>query len=229
MHSRLAFRSGERRSLARLFVLSCLIFSLEGSEDRQHMNSSTAGSEQWSVQQVSSTIEDLEFVLTQFHHFTETNLLTKCRCDDAVSSSATHGSVSSAGTNTRQIPDGRTDTIPTSNGEVEDDSGDKESTRGWSSKSANRARPFGGKALPTNHSSTADLPYCLDRFVRDIDPWAKARLGILDDGDRGRSRERRKDGAGRWREPRSNSRERRYDQTRVDTEGEQKKCQDGAA
>ena len=157
------------------------------------------------------------------------SLTDKLRCDDTVSSSATHGSVSSAGTNTRQIPDGRTDTIPTSNGEVEDDSGDKESTRGWSSKSANRARPFGGKALPTNHSSTADLPYRLDRFVRDIDPRAKARLGILDDGDRGRSRERRKDGAGRWRETRLKSRNGHCDRVRLVEEVEKKQETDGAA
>jgi hypothetical protein len=86
-----------------------------------------------------------------------------------------------------------------------------------------------GKPLPTKYNSTEDLSYCLACFVRDIDPREKVRLGVLDDGIRGRSRERRPDGARRWRETRLKSRERRYDQTRLDEEGEQKKGQDGAA
>lgn len=193
------------------------------------MNSSTAESEQWSVQQGSSITEKSESV---FHHYDagmKTDLLTKHRCDDAVSSSATHGSVSSAETSRRQTSGGRTDTTPISNGEIGDDGGDEDTTRGSSPKSVNRALMVNGKALLTDCNSTENPSYCLDRFVRDIDPREKARLGISDDGDRGRSRERRKDSAGRWREPRLKSRERRYDKTRVDKEGEREKDQDGAA
>jgi len=88
---------------------------------------------------------------------------------------------------------------------------------------------FNGQALPVNHSSVEDRSYCLDRFLRDLDPREKVRLGKLDDAARGRSRERRKDGAARWRETRLKSKDGRYEQTRVVEEGEKKHENDGAA
>jgi hypothetical protein len=180
------------------------------------MKSSSAESKQRTSQQGPSITEGSEFVLHQYGPVPESDLLMKHRRDDAVFSSTTHGSISSAGTSRRQISDLHTGATQTSNVEVEDHGEDTSTARESSPKSANRAHMFNVKPRSTNYSSTEDLSYCLDRFVRDIYPQEKARLGKLDNIDRGRSRERRKDGAGRWREPRLKSRERRYDHTRVD-------------
>ena len=149
--------------------------------------------------------------------------MKKHRCDDAVSSSATHGSASTArASECCQSSADRTDTLLTSHG-------DEDPARKSPPGSSTRTHLFAGKALQTNHSCIEDRSYCLDRFLRDLDPREEARLGKLDDVARGRSRERRKDGAARWRETRLKSKESRYDQTRVVEEGEKKHENDGAA
>lgn len=192
------------------------------------MNSSSVEPEQWTYKQRSNSIEESEFVINQYDHVGD-RLSDKYRCDDAVSSSATHGSVSTLGASRRQISDCRADTSPTSDGKVTYDGGNGEFTCNSSPDSSARTHMFAGKALPTNCSSGEDRSYSLNRFLRDIDPREEARLRVLSGIDRGRSRERRENGAGRWRERRSNSRAGHHDQTRVVEEGEEEQENDGAA
>ena len=197
------------------------------------MNSSSVEPEQWTYKQRSNSIEESEFVLNHYDHVGD-RLADNHRCDDAVSSSATHGSVSTVGASRRQVPDCLTDISPTSNGKVTDNDGDKESARKSSPfpnspDSPNRAHMLNGKALPTDCESSEGRSYCLDRFLRDVDPREEARLGMFGIIDRGRSRERREDGAGRRRERRSKSRGGYHDQTRVVEQGGEEQEKDGAA
>lgn len=192
------------------------------------MNSSSVEPEQWTYKQRSNSIGASEFVLNQYDHV-EDRLADKHRCDDAASSSATHGSVSTVGPSRGQISACRTDTSPTSDGKVTDNGGEEDSTRKSSPDSSTRTHVFNGKALPTDCGSSEGRSYCLDRFLHDVDPREEARLDMLDGIDRGRSRERRKDGAGRRREGRLKSRGDYYDQMRVVEEGGQEQEKDGAA
>lgn len=174
------------------------------SDHRQHMNLSTVESKQWTPQQGSSIAEESELVVYQYDPVVETHLLTKHRCDDVVSSSATRGSESTAGASKHQMSSPRTATSPTSNGQATDDGEDNGSTRESSADPSNRAHMFDDKTLPTDRSSGEDRPYCLDRYVRDIDAREKARLGNL----RGyRSWEEPRETQGRHRQTERNSAE----------------------
>jgi hypothetical protein len=207
------------------FLTSCLVFLTERPRYRQHMNLPPVEPKQWSCKQGSVIVEEAsEFVIhPPVSACLAADLPTKQRCDDAVSSSATHGSVSDTGASERrQSPADRTNTLPTSNG-------DKDPAHESPPGSSAKTHLFAGKALPTNPSSCEHLSYCLDRFLGDVDPREEARLGKLDSIARGRSRERRKDGAGRWRETRLKSRNGHCDRVRLVEEVEKKQETDGAA
>lgn len=84
------------------------------------------------------------------------SLTDKLRCDDTVSSSATHGSVSTGGASKHHMSSACTRTSPTSNGKATDDGGDEKSTRESSPSPSNETHMFAGKPLPTNSSSIED-------------------------------------------------------------------------
>lgn len=214
-----------------LQTLSCLIFFIPPAEvpdRRRHMNLPSAESEQWTCKQGSNKSDAQEFALHPYDHVGD-RLADKHRCDDAVSSSATHGSVSTSRASRRQTSDRQTDTPPTSDGKAMDNDGDDSSTRKLSPDSSTRTHISNGRAVPTGHTSSEDRSFCLARFVQDVDPREMARLGKIDSVTRGRSRERCKEGAGRCRGRRSKSKESHYDQTRVVEERKENQEKDGAA
>ena len=164
----------------------------------------------------SSIAGDSVFVIHQYNPMAD-SLSDKVRCDDAVSSSATHGSDSTA-----------TETAPTSNGKATNDGEYDDPTRKSSPDTSNRTHMFSKNTHSTNCGSSEDSTYCLGRFLRDIDPREMTRLGYPDGIARGRSLERREDGAGRPREKPLRNRG-CYDQTRVVEERGEEKEKDGAA
>lgn len=119
------------------------------------MSLSSAGLEQWTYKQGSDNIEEPAFVLRPYDHVVD-GFAVKHRCDDVVSSSATHGSVSTVGASRRQASDRHTDTSPPSNYEAADNGGDEDSTLKSSPESPNGARMFDEKGVPMKRSSSED-------------------------------------------------------------------------
>jgi hypothetical protein len=151
------------------------------------MHSPFAAAKYQTHKQPYHTGGSLEFVSPP--HIAMPRLLIKCSCDDATSSSATHGSVSTTGINRYRAPAHCTNTSPTSKSNCIGDNGDDETSAFRSSKESSEIPHIERKTLSTNHGSCESRPYCLDRFVRDIDPREKVRLGQFEGTAHARTRE----------------------------------------
>lgn len=143
------------------------------------MNLPSAESEQWTCKQVSNNSDEQEFALHPYDHVGD-RLADKHRCDDAVSSSATHGSVSTSRASKRQTSDRQTDTPPTSDGKAMGADRDDSSTRKPSPDSSTRTHIFNGRVIPPAKTARfALLVLCKTSIHERWHAWERSTVSLV--------------------------------------------------